>query len=51
MLVGNGTSAGQGNSLDIAVECSRAAQLDEHDVVVQVVGIVVGVLDDLGGVD
>ena len=50
-LIGNGASAGQGHSLDVAVECSRAAQLDEHDVVVQVVGIVVGVLDDLGGVD
>ena len=50
-LVGHGASAGQGHSLDVAVECSRAAQLDEHDVVVQVVAIVVGVPDDLGGAD
>ena len=50
-LIGNGASAGQGHSLDIAVKFSRAAQLDEHDVVVWVVSDEIGVLDDLGGVD
>ena len=50
-LIWNGASAGQGHSLDIAVECSRATQLDEHDVIVQCESVEVGVLDDLGRVD
>lgn len=50
-LVSNGAPAGQGNGLDVAVERSRAAQLNKHDVIVQVVVVVVRVLDDLASID
>lgn len=46
-----GTAGGQGDGADVAVEFGRDAQLDQHDVVVQVVAVVVGVNDDLGRVD
>ena len=46
-----GTAGGQSHSLHILVEGGGLAQLDEHDVVVDVVGAVVGVTDDTGGAD
>ena len=48
---GPGTDGGQGDGGDVAVEFGGAAQLDQHDVVVQVVAVVSGVTDDLGRVD
>lgn len=48
---GAGTAGGQGHSSDIAVEGSGLAQLDQHDVIVQVVAVVARMADDLGGVD
>lgn len=46
-----GTAGGQSHSIHIAVEGGGLAQLDQHDVVVDVVGAVVGVADDAGGAD
>lgn len=51
VLVGHGAAGGQRHRLDEAVEGGGAAQLDQHDVVVQVVAVVVGVLDEPGRVD
>lgn len=48
---GAGTAGGQGHNSDVAVQGGGLAQLDQHDVVVQVVAAVAGVADDLGGVD
>lgn len=50
-LVGRGAAGGQGHGLHIAVEGGGAAQLDQHDVVVQVVAVVLWVLDQLGRID
>lgn len=46
-----GTGAGQSHRLHILVEGGGLAQLDQHDVIVDVVGAVVGVTDDTGGAD
>ena len=46
-----GTAGGQGHGLHVLVEGGGLAQLDQHDVVVDVVGAVVGVADDAGGFD
>ena len=46
-----GTAGGQSHRLHVLVEGGGLAQLDEHDVVVDVVGAVVGVADDTGGPD
>ena len=46
-----GTAAGQSHRLHVLVDGGGLAQLDEHDVVVDVVGAVVGVADDTGGAD
>lgn len=51
VLVGHGAAGGQGHRLDEAVEGGGAAQLDQHDVIVQVVAVVVGVLDEPGRVN
>lgn len=48
---GPATAGGQGDGADVAVELGGAAQLDQHDVVVQVVAVVVGVKDDLARAD
>lgn len=48
---GTGTAGGQGHSFDVVVEGGGFAQLDQHNVVVQVVAAVAGMADDLGGVD
>ena len=42
---------GQGHSLHVLVQRGGRPQLDQHDVVVDVVGAVVGVTDDAGGRD
>lgn len=46
-----GTAGGQIHGLYVAVEGGRLAQLDQHEVIVNVVGAVVGVADDAGGAD
>ena len=46
-----GTAGGQGHGLHVLVEGGGLAQLDQHDVVVDVVGAVVGVADGAGGFD
>lgn len=46
-----GTAGGQSHRLHILVEFGGRAQLDQHDVIVDVVGAVVGVADDTGGAD
>lgn len=51
ILVGHGAAGGQGHGLDVAVEGGGAAQLDQHDVVVQVVAVVGGVPDEFGSID
>lgn len=51
VLVGNWAARGQGHGLDVVVEGGGAAQFDQHDVVVQVVAVVLGVLDQLGRVN
>lgn len=51
VLVSHGAAGGQGHGLDVAVEGGGAAQLDQHDVVIQVVAVVMGVLDELGSID
>lgn len=51
VLISRGAARGQGHSLHVAVEGGRAAQLDQHDVVVQVVAVVLRVLDHLGTVN
>lgn len=51
VLISHGAAGGQCHSPDVAVEGGGAAQLDQHDVVVQVVAVVVGVLDQLGRVN
>lgn len=45
------TARGQGHGLHVAVEAGGLAQLDQHDVVIQVAAVVAGVADDLGRVD
>ncbi len=42
---------GQSHGLHILVEGGGLAQLDQHDVIVDVVGIIVGVADDTKGGD
>lgn len=51
VLVGHGAAGGQGHRLHEAVEGGGAAQLDQHNVVVQVVAVVVGVPDEPGRLD
>lgn len=51
VLVGHGAAGGQGHGLHVVVENGGAAQLDQHDVIVQVVAVVLRVLDHLGAVD
>ena len=46
-----GTAGGQSHGLHVLVEGGGLAQLDQHDVVVDVVGAVVGVADDTGRAD
>merc|ERR1712212_646231 len=46
-----GAGGGQSHRLHILVEGGGLAQLDQHDVIVDVVGAVVGVTDDTGGGD
>ena len=46
-----GAAGGQSHRLHKLVEGGRPAQLDEHDVIVDGVGVVVGVADDTGGAD
>lgn len=46
-----GTARGQSHRLHVAVEDGRLAQLDQHEVIVNVVGAVVWVADDAGGAD
>lgn len=46
-----GTAGGQGHGADVAVQGGGPAQLDQHDVIVQVAAVVAGVTDDLSGVD
>lgn len=48
---GGGTAAGQGHGAHVAVEGGGLAELDQHDVVVQVAAAVAGVPDHGGGVD
>lgn len=43
-----GTAGGQSNRLHVGVEGGGFAQLDQHDVIVDVVGAVVGVTDHAG---
>ena len=45
------TAGGKSHRLHILVEGGGLAQLDQHDVIVDVVGAVVGVADDTGGAD
>lgn len=45
------TAGGQSHGLHILVKGGGPAQLDQHDVIVDVVGAVVGVTDDAGGAD
>ena len=45
VLVRHGAAGGQRHRLDVAVERGGAAELDEHDVVVQGVAVVLRVLD------
>ena len=45
------TFGGQGHRLHVLVQGGGRAQPDQHDVVVNVVGAVVGVTDDAGGGD
>lgn len=51
VLVSNGAARGQSHSLDIAIEGGRAAQFDQHDVVIQVVAVVLWVLNNLGSIN
>ena len=46
-----GTASGQSHRLHVLVEGGGLAQLDQHDVIVDVGGAVVGVTDDTGGAD
>lgn len=46
-----GTAGGQGHDADVAVQFGGPAQLDQHDVIVQVAAVVLGVTDDRGRVD
>jgi len=45
------TAGGQSHGLHILVEGGGVAQLDQHDVIVNVVGAVIGMTDDFGGPD
>lgn len=45
------TAPGQSHRLHITVERGRLAQLDQHDVIVNVPGVVVWMADDTGGLD
>lgn len=51
VLIGHGAAGGQSHGLDVAVEGGGATQLDQHDVVVQVVAVVIGVFDEFGSID
>lgn len=51
VLIGHGAARRQGHGLDVAVEGGGAAQFDQHDVVVQVVAVVLRVLDQLGSIN
>ena len=46
-----GTAGGQSHRLHVLVEGGGLAQLDQHDVIVDVVGVVFGVADNAGGAD
>lgn len=46
-----GTAWGQGHGADVAVQGGGLAQLDQHDVIVQIAAVVAGVADDLSRVD
>lgn len=46
-----GTAGGQGHGADVAVQGGGLAQLDQHDVIVQVAAVVAGVTDDPSRVD
>lgn len=45
------TATGQRHRLHIAVEGGGRAQLDQHDVIADGPGVIVGVTDDAGGAD
>lgn len=45
------TAPGQSHRLHITVEGGRLAQLDQHDVIVNIPGIILWMADDTGGVD
>lgn len=47
----SGTAGGQRHGADVAVQGGGLAQLDQHDVIVQVAAAVAGVTDDLSRVD
>ncbi|XP_067112646.1 small ribosomal subunit protein eS19-like isoform X2 [Osmerus mordax] len=47
-LVSHVAARGQGHCLNVAVEGGGSAQFDQHDVTVQVLAVVAGVLDDHG---
>lgn len=46
-----GTARGQSHGLHVLIDGGRLAQLDQHDVIVNVVGAVVRVADDTRGGD
>jgi len=46
-----GTAGGQGHGADVAGQGGGPAQLDQHDVIVQVAAVVSGVADDLSRAD
>jgi len=46
-----GTAGRQGHGADVAVQGGGGAQLDQHDVIVQVAAVVAGMTDYLGRVD
>lgn len=48
---GTGTARGQGHGFDVAVQGGGLAQLDQHDVVIQVVAVVALVTNDPGRAD
>ncbi|KAG7240989.1 hypothetical protein INR49_026167 [Caranx melampygus] len=51
VLVGRWAASGKSHGLDVAVEGGGTAQFDQHDVVVQVVAVVLWVLDHFGAID
>lgn len=51
VLISHGAARGKGHSLHVAVEGGRVAQFDQHDVVVQVVAVVIWVPDQHGSIN